>query len=61
MPLTEAIARHKIAALMTHFRSQAGRRWFRAENFEALMRLRGIECNAPGGFAEAFHVRKLVI
>jgi len=26
-----------------------------------VMRLRGLECNAPSGFAEAFHTRKLVI
>ena len=28
---------------------------------EALMRLRGMECNAAEGLAEAFHVSKLVI
>ena len=26
----------------------------------ALMRLRGLECRAESGFAEAFHCRKLV-
>ncbi len=25
------------------------------------MRLRGIECNSPTRYAEAFHVRKLII
>jgi len=25
------------------------------------MRLRGIECNAPDGYAEAFYSRKLVL
>jgi LmbE family N-acetylglucosaminyl deacetylase len=61
VPLSETVARRKVAALLKHFPSQARRRWFRAENFEALMRLRGMECNAAEGFAEAFHVRKLVI
>jgi hypothetical protein len=28
--------------------------------FRALMRLRGVECNAPSGYAEAFYCRKLV-
>ena len=37
------------------------KRWFRPETFRGLMALRGVECNAPEGFAEAFHVRKLVI
>jgi len=25
------------------------------------MRLRGMECNAPSGYAEAFHCRKVVL
>jgi LmbE family N-acetylglucosaminyl deacetylase len=61
VPLTRATAERKTSLLLRHFRSQASRRWFRAETFESLMRLRGIECNAPDGFAEAFQVRKLVI
>jgi LmbE family N-acetylglucosaminyl deacetylase len=61
VPLPEAIARQKIALVLRHFPSQGSRRWFRAENFEALLRLRGLECNAPEGLAEAFHATKLVI
>ena len=61
VPLPEAVARRKIALILRYFRSQGGRRWFRAENFEAVMRLRGIECNAPDGMAEAFHATKMVI
>jgi len=61
VPLPEATMKRKIGLILRHFPSQGGRRWFRAENFEALLRLRGIECNAPEGFAEAFHVSKLVI
>ena len=60
VPLTEATARRKIALLMQHFPSQAGKGWFRSENFEAVMRLRGLESNAPEGFAEAFHAPKIV-
>ena len=40
--------------------SDSGRGWFTRDTFEGLMRLRGIECNAPAGFAEAFYSRKLV-
>lgn len=61
VPLQKAVAQRKVELLMKHFPSQAGRRWFKAENFEAILRLRGIECNAPDGFAEAFHARKLVL
>ncbi len=61
VPLPETTARRKLDLILKHFRSQASRRWFRRETFEAVLRLRGIECNAPDGFAEAFHVRKLVV
>jgi hypothetical protein len=39
--------------------SQAGRDWFTRDTFEAMLRLRGIECRAESGWAEAFHARKL--
>jgi LmbE family N-acetylglucosaminyl deacetylase len=61
VPLSEATARRKIDLILRSFPSQAGRSWFRAETFEAVLRLRGIECNAREGFAEAFHVPKLVV
>ena len=58
-PLPDSLARRKVELILRHFPSQASRSWFRAETFEAVMRLRGIECNAPEGWAEAFHCRKL--
>jgi LmbE family N-acetylglucosaminyl deacetylase len=61
VPLTEETARRKIALILRYFPSQGSRRWFKAENFEAIMRIRGIECNAPDGFAEAFHATKIVM
>jgi LmbE family N-acetylglucosaminyl deacetylase len=61
VPLTKADAQRKIDVLMRSFKSQAQRSWFRPETFEALLRLRGIECNAPEGFAEGFHVSKLIV
>jgi LmbE family N-acetylglucosaminyl deacetylase len=61
VPLSPEQARRKIDVLMRSFKSQAGHGWFRPETFEAVLRLRGIECNAPDGLAEAFHVAKLVI
>lgn len=59
LPLRPAVARRKVAHLMRCFSSQRSRRWFYPEVFDAHMRLRAIECNAPGGFAEAFCGRKL--
>jgi len=60
-PLTSEIVQHKIATLLECFPSQAGKRWFSADLFSGLMRLRGMECNAESGFAEAFHARKLAL
>jgi LmbE family N-acetylglucosaminyl deacetylase len=61
VPVARAIALRKIELVVQAFPSQASRAWFRPETFEALMRLRGVECNAPEHFAEAFHARKLVL
>jgi LmbE family N-acetylglucosaminyl deacetylase len=61
VPLGRADAERKVDCLMRHFASQRGRTWFRPETFHGLMSLRGIECNAPDGRAEAFHARKLVL
>jgi LmbE family N-acetylglucosaminyl deacetylase len=61
VPLARAQATRKVELLTTHFASQAGRGWFRPETFHGLMSIRGIECNAPEGQAEAFHVRKIVL
>jgi LmbE family N-acetylglucosaminyl deacetylase len=61
VPLTRAQSTRKVQLLTKHFASQAGRTWFRPETFHGLMSVRGVECNAPEGQAEAFHVRKLVL
>jgi hypothetical protein len=47
--------------LSDHFGSQRSRDWFDPDVFLGLARLRGMECRAPGGFAEAFHARKLSV
>lgn len=59
VPLPEPLCRRKIAHILASFPSQADRRWFKEEVFAALLRLRGLESNAPGDHAEAFYVRKL--
>jgi LmbE family N-acetylglucosaminyl deacetylase len=61
VPVSPIVARRKIALLMKVFITQLNKQWFTPETFQGLMRLRGIECNAPGGFAEAFYSRKLVL
>jgi LmbE family N-acetylglucosaminyl deacetylase len=61
VPLGRAVAERKVDLLMRHFASQAKRLWFRPEAFFGLMSIRGVECNAPEGRAEAFHARKVVV
>jgi LmbE family N-acetylglucosaminyl deacetylase len=59
VPLKAAIARRKATHLLRHFGSQRSKSWFDDANFDALARLRGLECRSPSGLAEAFHVRKM--
>lgn len=59
VPLDEDVARDKLEALPRLFPSQADKPWFDAETFRATLRLRGLECNSPTRYAEAFHGRKL--
>jgi LmbE family N-acetylglucosaminyl deacetylase len=61
VPVTREAAERKVDGLLRHFTSQKSRVWFEEASFLALMRLRGMGCNAPSGYAEAFHVRKLVM
>jgi len=61
VPLAPEQYRKKIDYLMEAFPSQHAKRWFQAETFLSLMRLRGMECNSPSGYAEAFYCRKLVL
>ena len=61
MPITEDICRKKTSFLLEAFASQRNKHWFDERTFQSLMRLRGMECNAPSGYAEAFYCRKLVL
>jgi len=59
VPLSKAQLQTKIDALLRSFPSQRQRYWFTADTFRGLARVRGVECRAPDGFAEAFHAPKL--
>jgi LmbE family N-acetylglucosaminyl deacetylase len=61
VPLPTELARKKVRLLSEIFESQQTKRWFEPEVFFSLMRLRGMECNAASGHAEAFYCRKLVL
>ena len=59
--LTRDECQTKIDLIMKHFVSQTERSWFTAETFWAMLRIRGIECNSPSGFAESHYIRKQII
>jgi LmbE family N-acetylglucosaminyl deacetylase len=61
VPLSEDQVAGKLELLAEHFGSQRRKDWFEPELFRGLMRIRGMECRAPSGFAEAFVARKLVL
>jgi LmbE family N-acetylglucosaminyl deacetylase len=60
VPLPEATADRKIGHILEAYPSQAGRHWFSDGTFRSILRLRGVESNAPSGYAEAFTARKVV-
>jgi LmbE family N-acetylglucosaminyl deacetylase len=61
VPIEESLCREKIDHLMTHFGSQLSKRWFKDDLFSGLLRLRGMECNSPSSYAEAFYCRKAML
>lgn len=61
VPLQPEVYELKISHLMNAFQSQHVKRWFDRSTFLSLMRLRGMECNAPSGYAEAFYCHKLIL
>jgi LmbE family N-acetylglucosaminyl deacetylase len=58
IPLSALQLRNKVKHLLAAYVSQRNRDWFTSETFFALARLRGIECRAASGYAEAFYMRK---
>ena len=61
LPLDAPVAARKVDHLMQYFASQRSKRWFTRELFDALMRIRGMECASTSGIAEAFYARKLAL
>jgi LmbE family N-acetylglucosaminyl deacetylase len=61
VPVGSATLERKIELLLAHFGTQRSKDWFDAETFRGLARLRGMECRAPDGYAEAFIARKVTL
>jgi LmbE family N-acetylglucosaminyl deacetylase len=59
--LDEPTTRRKVEAILGSFQTQEHRHWFSGDLFLSLLRLRGMECAASSGYAEAFYCRKMVL
>ncbi|BAY92360.1 MULTISPECIES: PIG-L deacetylase family protein [unclassified Tolypothrix] len=59
--LDEGICRRKIQYLQDAFATQNNKQWFTDETFRSILRIRGIESNSPGNYAEAFYCRKIFL
>jgi LmbE family N-acetylglucosaminyl deacetylase len=59
--LSEGVCAKKMKYLIENFQSQQSHQWFTEEAFRAILRLRGVESNAPGKYAEAFYCRKIIL
>jgi len=60
VPISEQVCSRKIELLLKHFKTQATKHWFTSDTFEAMHRIRGVECASKTGRAEGFYCRKLV-
>lgn len=58
--LNETICQKKIKNILTYYKSQTGKEWFTKDTFLSILRIRGIESNAPSKYAEGFYCRKLI-
>jgi LmbE family N-acetylglucosaminyl deacetylase len=61
VPVSQAAARRKTRALLSVFGTQRPKDWFSEQTFLGLMHLRGMECRAADGHAEAFYARKITL
>ena len=59
--LAEDLVLRKLELLRAHFGTQRAKDWFDGGVFRGLMRLRGMECRSPSGYAEAFTAPKSAI
>ncbi len=61
VPLSQDVCSRKVKNICDVFRTEAGKAWLTEDTFQAILRLRGVECAAPDRYAEAFYCRKLVL
>jgi LmbE family N-acetylglucosaminyl deacetylase len=59
--LTKSMAHRKVRLICEQFQTQKAKPWFSEDTFLALLRLRGVESNSPGKYAEAFYCHKAIV
>jgi LmbE family N-acetylglucosaminyl deacetylase len=59
--LSDSVASAKLEHLDKHFISQWDKPWYESELFRGILRLRGVECRARWGWAEAFTANRLTV
>jgi LmbE family N-acetylglucosaminyl deacetylase len=55
------ISRNKIEKIMKYFKSQYDKSWFTRDTLSSLLRLRGVESNAPDKYADCFYCRIIIL
>jgi LmbE family N-acetylglucosaminyl deacetylase len=60
VPLSAEICESKSRYICEVFQTQGNKAWLTEDTFQAMMRIRGVECAAPEKFAEAFYCRKVI-
>jgi LmbE family N-acetylglucosaminyl deacetylase len=61
VPLRQETCARKIRTILDVFQTERNKAWMSEDTFQAILRLRGVECAAPEKFAEAFHCRKFIL
>jgi len=59
--LNEETCRTKIRYILDSFKSQGQKSWFTEDVFLSMLRIRGLESNAPQRYAESFYCRKMIL
>ena len=59
--LDKILCKAKTGKVLKYFKSQYEKEWFTEDTFLSLLRLRGVESNAPKKYAEGFYCRKIIL
>jgi len=60
VPLKREVCDRKIKYICDVFQTQSNKAWLTEDTFQAMHRIRGVECASPDKYAEAFYCRKLI-